>query len=172
MPIEQKQLDELRDDFNREIREHEHDGNQATQVKDFDIFGELPSRLNTEAQTIATTGNIDWYVIAPISGRLESIDFSGIDVLAVSDTNYITWTITNLERDGAGSTVMLAATDVNTTKSTGGTAIAANTVRELLMSNASNTGVVVAGDRLRIRAAVTNTLANTVTNSVYLLRFR
>ena len=171
-PTIQNRIDELEAKIEKLILEHEHDGLQSTQIKDFDIFGELPSRLNTEAQTIATTGNIDWYIIAPISGRLSEIDFSGTDALAANDTNYITFSITNLGRAGSGSIAMLAATDVNTTKATGGSAIAADTVRELLISNVQNTGVVVKGDRLLIRAAVTQTLANTVTYSVFTLRFK
>src|SRR5688572_5763006 len=79
------------------------------------------------ATTIATTGNTDLYVIVPETGVLDSVDFSGVDVLAASDTNYITFSITNLGQAGAGSTALLAATDANTTKTTGGTALAANT---------------------------------------------
>jgi hypothetical protein len=162
MPSDIEQLE-------RKIREHHHDGVEATQIYDFDIFGEIPSRINTDGQTIATTGNTDWYIIAPISGRLESADFSGTDALAANDTNYITFTITNLGRAGSGTTAMLGT---DTTQATGGTAISANTVRELKLSTATNAGVVVAGDRLRIRAAATNTLANTVTYSVFCLRFK
>ena len=124
------------------------------------------------ATTIATTGNTDLYVIAPHAGVLDSVDFSGVDVLAASDTNYITWTVTNLGQAGAGSTAMLAATDPNTTKTTGGTALAANTKRTLTKHGTAANLVVAAGDRLRIRAAATGTLANTVTFAAYLLRFR
>src|SRR3990167_9049295 len=127
---------EIQNFIERLIREHEHDGVQAAQIKDFNIFGSLPSRVTTEGKTIATTGNIDWHIIAPISGQLSEVDFSGTDALAANDTNYITFSITNLGRGGAGTTAMLQASDANTTKATGGTAIAADTVRELLISNA------------------------------------
>lgn len=168
----QNNLQFLRGEFVRSIQEHEHDGIEATQIKDFNIFGEIASRLNTEGKTVATTGNTDWYIIAPISGQLSEIDFSGTDALATHADNYITFSITNLGRAGAGSTAMLQASDTNTTKATTGTAIAADTVRELLVSNAVNAGSVVKGDRLRIRAAATGTLANTITNSVFTLRFK
>lgn len=169
---EEALIERMRMEIRAQIFQHEHNGQESQQIKDFDIFGELQGKLNTEAQTIATTGNTDWYMIAPISGNLETAFFSGTDALATNDTNYITFSITNLGRDGSGSTALLSAADDNTTKATGGSALTADTVRELLISGTYNASLVVAGDRLRIRAAVTNTLANTVTNSVLTLIFK
>lgn len=126
---------------------------------------------NVQGGTIATTGDTDEYLIVPKTGKITGMDFSGIDALAANDTNYLTWSVTNLGQDGAGSTAILAATDPNTTKATGGTALAANTKRSLtLHGTAANLDVTV-GDRLRIRAAATGTLANTVTVPIYLLQF-
>lgn len=138
------------------------------------VFTVIPSTtvnspLNTA--TIATTSNTDGYVIAPVSGVLSGADFSGVDALAASDTNYITFSMTNLGQAGAGTAAMLAATDANTTKATGGTALAANTKRSLTLTATSADLVVVAGDRIRVRAAATGTLANTVTFPAYILRF-
>ena len=152
--------------------ELDHKIEPEIQVNARDIFGPIASRQNYITATIATTGNTDGYVIAPIDGFLESADFSGFDALAANDTNYITFTITNLGRAGSGTTAMLAATYANTTKSTGGSAIDANTVRELTLSITLNSVQVVAGDRLRIRAAATGTLASTVTFPTYMLRFK
>lgn len=121
--------------------------------------------------TIATTGNTDAYIIVPQTGTLTGVDFSGTDALAANDTNYITFSITNLGQAGAGSTVMLAATDANTTKATGGTALVANGKRSLTVTGTGADLVVTAGDRLRVRVAATGTLANTVTFPAYLLRF-
>lgn len=154
------------------IKEHRHDGIEATQVISHDLFGETQSEIPATPVTIATTGNTDWYVIAPFTGELVSIDFSGVTALAANDTNYITFTITNLGQDGAGTTVMLGAIDANTTKATGGVALVANTKRELIISTAINATQVAEGDRLLVRAAATGTLANTVTFPVYLLRFK
>jgi hypothetical protein len=123
------------------------------------------------ATTIATTGNTDFFVIAPVNGKLTEALFSGVDALAANDTNYITFSITNLGQAGAGSAALLAATDPNTTKATGGAAIAANTKRSLTVSSVQADIKVQAGDRLRIRAAATGTLANTVTFASYLLTF-
>jgi hypothetical protein len=97
--------------------------------------------------------------------------FSGVDALASNDTNFITFSITNLGLTGSGSAVMLAATDANTTKATGGTALVANAARTLTLNGTAANLVVAAGDRLRIRAAATGTLANTVTFPVYRLNF-
>lgn len=126
-----------------------------------------PSTVNTA--TIATTSNTDGYVIVPKTGVIASARFSGVDALATSDTNYITFSITNLGQAGSGTTAILAATDANTTKATGGTAIAANTVRSLTLTSTAADLAVTAGDRLRICAAATGTLANTVTFPVYTL---
>ena len=121
--------------------------------------------------TIATTGNTDAYLIVPETGALSRVDFSGVDALAAHDTNYITFSITNLGQAGAGAVVMLAATDANTTKATGGTALSANTKRTLTLTGTGADLDVTQGDRLRIRAAASGTLANTVTFPVYCARF-
>jgi hypothetical protein len=127
--------------------------------------------VSQQGATITTTGNSDVYVIAPAAGVLSSAWFSGTDALAANDTNYITFTITNLGTTGSGTAVMLAATDANTTKATGGTATTANARRTLTLNGTAANLVVAAGDRLRIRAAATNTLANTITFPVYRLNF-
>ena len=49
-----------------------------------------------QGATIATTGNSDVYVTAPVAGTLNAAWFGGVDALTASDTNYITFTITNL----------------------------------------------------------------------------
>lgn len=124
------------------------------------------------SNTIATTGNSDFYVIVPANGRLSEALFSGIDALAASDTNFITWTITNLGQAGAGTAAMLAGGNPNTTRVTGGSALAANTKRSLVVSSVAADIRVQAGDSLRIRAAVTGTLpGGGVTGARYLLTF-
>ncbi|MCR4293631.1 MAG: hypothetical protein NUV76_12230 [Candidatus Kuenenia sp.] len=121
--------------------------------------------------TIATTGNTDAYLVVPETGALSSVDFSGVDALAAHDINYITFSITNLGQAGAGAVVMLAATDANTTKATGGTALSANTKRTLTLTATGGDLNVTQGDRLHIRAAASGMLANTVTFPVYCCRF-
>lgn len=155
------------------IKEHIHDGNLSQRINWFDLFGNKPGQIPFSTATIATTGNTDGYIIVPNTGNVTSIDFSGVDALATSDTNYITWTVTNLGQTGGGSTVLLATSPagINTTKTTGGTAIVANTKYSFALSGVPNATQVVEGDRLKIRAAVTGTLANTVTFPTYIIRF-
>ena len=93
--------------------------------------------VTQQGATVATTSNSDTYVIAPFAGTLTAARFSGVDALAANDTNYITFSATNLGTTGSGTTVLLAATDANTTKATGGTALAANTKRTLTLRLAS-----------------------------------
>ena len=126
---------------------------------------------NLITATIATTGTTSGYTIVAEAGSLASVDFSGVDVLAAHDSNYITFSITNLGQTGVGSTAMLAATDANTTKATGGTALAANSKRSLAVHGTGGNLVVDKGDRLIVSAAATGTLANTVTFPAYALRF-
>ena len=121
--------------------------------------------------TIATTGNSDTYIIAPVSGVVSGIIFSPTAALAASDTNFITFSVTNLGQAGAGSAALLAATDANTTKTTGGSALSADTRRNFTLNGTAANLVVAKGDRLRMRAAATGTLANTVTFPVYALTF-
>jgi len=162
---------EIKNFIDQQIKDHIHDGNFSQRISFFDIFGYVEP-LNVISTTIATTGNTDTYFIAPRSMTVIQIDFSATDALATSDTNYITWTVTNLGQAGAGSAALLAATDANTTKATGGSAIAANTKRTLTLSTTPTNLNVVVGDRIRIRAAATGTLANTVTFPVYLFQFQ
>lgn len=135
------------------------------------LLGATRRAQQSQEKTVATTGNTDFYLIAPEDGVLDSIDISGIDALTAHDSNYITFSLTNLGQAGAGSTAMLAATDVNTTKATGGSAIGANTKRSLTLHGTAANLVVAAGDRLRLRCAATGTLANTVTGTTALARF-
>lgn len=118
---------------------------------------------------IATTSNTDMYVIVPETGVVSDVLFSGTTTLAASDTNYITFSITNLGQNGTGSTAILDPVASNTTKVTGGAAITANTKYALTLHATVSNRNVVAGDRLLIRAAITGTLANTVTFPTYLI---
>lgn len=123
--------------------------------------------LNTPGTTsIATTGNTDEYLIVPKSGRIQDAFYSGLAALAAHDTNYVTFSITNLGQAGAGSTAILGAVDGNTTKATGGAALAANTKRTLTKSTTATDLDVTEGDRLLVRFAASGTLAGAVTRPV------
>jgi hypothetical protein len=135
------------------------------------IAGEMNSDIPLRTASIATTGNTDDYVIAPETGSLASVDFSSLAALAASDSNYVTFSITNLGQAGAGTNPMLAATAVNTTQVTGGTALSANTKRSLALNGTASNLLVTKGDRLLVRAAATGTLVGAVTFPTYMLRF-
>lgn len=134
-----------------------------------DLFSDFVAQH--QGGTIATTGNSDTFIIAPYSGVVTSAIFSATDALAANNTNFITFSITNLGQTGAGSAALLAATAVNTTQVTGGSALTANARRDLTLNATAANLVVVKGDRLRLRAAASGTLANTVAAPVYALTF-
>lgn len=113
--------------------------------------------------TVTTTGNTDVYILAPFAGTVTGVDFSGVDALATDNTNYVTFSITNLGQAGSGTNPILAATDANTTKTTGGSAVSANTKRSLTVNGTGSNLIVAKGDRLRVRVAASGTLANTIT---------
>jgi hypothetical protein len=132
----------------------------------FHVGGADSPAVQSTAVTIATTSNTESYIVAPSAGFLESAIFSSVGSLAAHDTNFITFTITNLGLAGAGSAVMLAASDANTTKATGGTALTAVASRTLTLSSTLADLAVVKGDVLRIRYAADGTLAGTVAGAI------
>jgi hypothetical protein len=142
-------------------------------ISDLKKFAIGRDAIVVNVPTIPTAaGNNYLYAVAPFKGRLVGAIFTGVDVLAASDTNYITFGLTNLGQAGAGSTAMLAATDANTTKATGGTALAANTKRALTVNATPANLLVAAGDRLRFGPVGSGTLANTVTGGVLTLIYQ
>lgn len=127
---------------------------------------------STISQTIATAaGNTDLPIIAPVTGNVAAVYFSGTDTLATSDTDYVTWTVTNRGQAGVSSTSVLGSTTTNSTRATGGSAITAETLRTLTLTSTAADLAVTVGDRLRVRYAVTGTLANTVTGAVTTIIF-
>lgn len=122
--------------------------------------------------TIATTGAQTAFYTMPYAGVLTSAYFIATDALAQSDTNYLTFALTNLGQAGAGTAAMLAATDANTTKTTNGAAVAAHTRRTLTLNGTAANLIVAKNDRLRFTATASGTLGNTVTGGVLVLVFR
>jgi hypothetical protein len=117
--------------------------------------------------SIATTSTTDSYFQVPKAGRVLSIKFSSLAALAASDSNYITWSVTNLGQAGAGSTALLKTDDLNTTKATGGAAIVATSNKSLVLHGTASNLDVAEGDVIRIRATATGTLAGAVTVPSY-----
>jgi len=121
--------------------------------------------------TVTTTGNTDKFMIAPVTGTLTELVFSAVDALAAHDTNYVTFSAVNLGQAGSGNTNMLDTGNANTTKATGGSALAANTKRTLTLHGTAANLSVVKGDRIGIRVAASGTLANTLTYPEFLATF-
>jgi len=117
--------------------------------------------------SIATTSTTDEYIIAAKTGKIVAAVFTPLAALAAHDSNYITFSITNLGAAGAGTAAILGAVDGNTTKATGGSALSASTKRTLTLSTTTADLAVTEGDCLRLRATATGTLAGAVTRPVW-----
>jgi len=113
--------------------------------------------------SIATTSTTDEYIIAAKTGKVTAAKLNSLSGLAAHDTNYLTFAITNLGAAASGTAALLAATDANTTKSTGGSLLTANVVRSLTLSSTAADLNVTEGDVLRLRATSAATLAGAVT---------
>jgi hypothetical protein len=103
--------------------------------------------LSTAGQTKEQSANFgavaattSWLLVSPnVAATLIAALFAESVGVTASDTNYWTWSITNLGQAGAGSTPMLNAGAVNTTKATGGSALVANGNRSLALHGVPGT---------------------------------
>jgi hypothetical protein len=138
------------------------------QPKPFNLPSDRVDRIDVRHEnvgpiTVATTGNSDILFIVPRNVKVEAIKVVGTATLAANDTNFITWTVTNLGTGGAGSTELLSTAATNTTQVTGGSALTTLVPRSLVLTSTDASLKATEGDVLRIRSAATGTLANTVT---------
>lgn len=115
------------------------------------------SNADINKTPVANTNVSIAYIAIPRAGRLISADITGEDALAANDTNYLTFAITNLQDDAAGSAVLSLADDTNTTKATGGTGITAKVPRSIFLSATTADLYVQAGDVLEVKATATQT---------------
>lgn len=109
------------------------------------------------------------YIIAPMSGRLSGVRFSGSQGCNSTANNYITFTIVNKGQGGSGSTDMLHGSA--TTKPGDLGTVTANAVMSLTLTSTLTDRDVTIGDRLELVSTVTGTLSAQVTNPTYLLTF-
>lgn len=153
-------------------------------IIDFDLLSLGPPLLldwpETTLPTIPTTAGavVNARILVRKPGTLGGIALVFKDALATGNssgagTGSVAFTLTNLGNAGVGTTVMLAVSPagVNSTATTGGAAIAADTPYGLAIStaNAGANLVVAAGDVLKLTATNTgggNTLANAVTEGI------
>lgn len=127
---------------------------------------------NLVIATVPTgAGNTDGYIHAPVTGKLIAAIASFIDALAAHDTNYVSFLLTNLGLDGTGTNAMLAASNANTSRITGGAAIVANARRILTLHGTPANLEVTQFSRLRYRVTGSGTLANTLTGGALHLVF-
>jgi hypothetical protein len=126
--------------------------------------GELNIVPTTDTVVVRT------YFVAPRTGYLVAANFVGEDTLTAHDTNYVTFAVTNRIL-GSGSTAMLAATDANTTKATGGSTWTAKTARSATVHGTAANLRVNAGDVIEVTITVAGTLANVVDCPRVELRF-
>lgn len=131
----------------------------------------LPIAGSSVANQFATTGASTVSIMADFSGYLLDARMTAEDALAASDTNYLTFTLTNEGQDGSGTVAMLAGTDANTTKATGGTAITAETGRSFTLNTTAANLRVAPGDLITFKGTATGTLANFVDRPVVRLQF-
>lgn len=117
--------------------------------------------------SIATTSTTDEYLQVAKTGKVTSIKINSLSGLAAHDTNYLTLAVTNLGQAGAGTAALLAATDANTTKITGGSAMTALTSRSATLTSTAADLNVTVGDVLRLRATSAATLAGAVTRPIW-----
>lgn len=117
--------------------------------------------------SIATTSTTDEYIVVAKTGKVTAAKLNSLSGLAAHDTNYLTFAITNLGAAASGTAALLAATDANTTKSTGGSLLTANVVRSLTLSSTAADLLVTEGDVLRLRATSAATLAGAVTRPMW-----
>jgi hypothetical protein len=118
-------------------------------------------RISIPMGTIGTAaGTYEGIQVIGQAGTISAIHFVSSDGLVASDVNFITLAGIN-KASGAGATALLTNTSTNTTKATGGQAVAAYT-----WNNLAGTGATVAqNDVLSFTATVTGTLPNTLRNA-------
>lgn len=130
----------------------------------------IPLFNASDANVQSTTGASTAFYKVTRSGVLLGVDFISKDLLAADNTNYLTFTLTNKLGSGSGSTAMLAATDVNTTKLTLGTGLTANVGRSLTINATAANLRISGGDVLQFSSTATGTLANVVHNIAVRIR--
>lgn len=140
----------------------------------FDVDVPLMENTTNPGANIIPVGNTEFaraLFEMPRAGVLLSAQLSAEDALAAHDTNYVTFAVTNKLGSGSGTTAMLAASDANTTKATGGVAISAVIGRPLTIHGTAANLRVAAGDVVEVRATSAGTLANVVDVPRVKLRF-
>lgn len=105
--------------------------------------------LNSQFGAIAATAS--FYFIAPnIAATLAGAHFVNSTAIATSDVDNWAFSLVNLGAGGVGTTPMLAAAPANTTRATGGSALAAGVPASLALHGTPANLVTAANDVLQL----------------------
>lgn len=116
------------------------------------------AKLSTAAATksieiylgdISATANFS-VLLPAVAGTITAIALATKTAVAADDTDYWTFAAVNKGAAGTGTTALLAATDANTTKSTGGSAMTAYVARALTLHGTGANLVTAASDVLEV----------------------
>src|SRR6266852_6078908 len=124
-----------------------------------------PGAITAAKGTITTTAGGEVLLMAPCSGNIVAVRFVAKDALATNNTNNIAFGLLNKTQT---LTVVDSTAAVNTTQTTGGSALVAYTARVLTLT--ANIAVT-ANDVLALSVVVANTLANQVTEGIWQVTF-
>lgn len=134
-----------------------------------DVFSGRTNNIVQNLGTIsATTSPLKIVAVVPRNGTITGVDLVVNTEITANDTNYWTFALTNKSTDGSGSTVLLAATDANTTKATGGIGLAAYDTTALTLTSTTANLNVSAGDVIVLTATKASSAANLVDLTVNL----
>lgn len=125
----------------------------------------IPMNLGTLS---ATTSPLKIVAVIPRKGTITGVDLVVNTTITANDTNYWTFALTNKGTDGTGTTVLLAATDANTTKATGGIGLAAYDTTALTLSSTTADLNFNAGDVITLTATKAVSASNLVDLTVNL----
>jgi len=119
--------------------------------------------------TLSATGT--FLFVAPHACTVTAMSLASATAVAGDNTNYWTFAAINKTSSGSGTTAVLAATDPNTTKATGGTSISAYIVRDLTLHGTSGNLDLAAGDVVVFTATKTSS-ADPLTNAVLRVNYK
>jgi len=111
--------------------------------------------------TLSATGTVK-IPLPNVAGTITAIRLNVDTTVAANDTNYWTFTAVNKGPAGTGTTDVLALSDANTTKLTGGSALTNFVQRALTLHGTGANLIVAAGDVLLLTATKTASGANLV----------
>lgn len=134
-----------------------------------DVFTGRTNNIVQNLGTLsATTSPLKIVAVMPRKGTITGLDLIVNTAITANDTNYWTFALTNKSTDGTGTTVLLAATDANTTKATGGTGLTAYDTTALTLSATTANLNFNAGDTIVLTATKAASAANLIDLTVNL----